>query len=147
MVRGVAATIGQEGEQNGFYRSLQNKIPSAQPFLTASARDFAFSALNQNFVVPGSCDVSGIALKVFEVLTLETPSVGLGEQTITLSFDGSKYNGNSYEDLAFVLVSGQNVPIVQDLKNVRKEGDKVTFDAEFLQQIDLLFGLTVWAFV
>lgn len=146
VVRGVAATIGQEGEQNGFYRSLQGKIPSAQPFLTASARDFAFSALNQNFVVPGSCDISGIPLKVFGVLNLETPNVGLGDQTISLSFDASGYSG-SYEDLAFVLISGQNVPIVQELKNVRKQGDKVVFDAEFLQQTDLLFGLTLGAVV
>ncbi|KEQ75043.1 hypothetical protein M436DRAFT_42251 [Aureobasidium namibiae CBS 147.97] len=148
VVRGVAATIGQEGEQNGFYRSLQGKIPSAQPFLTASARDFAFSALNQAFVVPGSCDISGIPLKVFGVLTLETPNVGLGDQTISLSFDASGYKGgNNYEDLEFVLISGQNVPIVQDLKNVKREGDKVTFDAEFLQQTDLLFGLTLGAVV
>ena len=151
VVRGVAATIGQEGEQNGFYRSLLGKIPSAQPFLTASARDFAFSALNQNFVVPGSCDISGIPLKVFGVLNLETPNVGLGDQTISLSFDASGYKGSSgssnYEDLAFVLISGQNVPIVQELKNVRKQGDKVVFDAEFLQQTDLLFGLTLGAVV
>ena len=151
VVRGVAATIGQEGEQNGFYRSLLGKIPSAQPFLTASARDFAFSALNQNFVVPGSCDISGIPLKVFGVLNLETPNVGLGDQTIGLSFDASDYKGDNsssnYEDLAFVLISGQNVPIVQELKNVRKQGDKVVFDAEFLQQTDLLFGLTLGAVV
>ena len=146
VVRGVAATIGQEGEQNGFYRSLQGKIPSAQPFLTASARDFAFSALNQNFVVPGSCDISGIPLKVFGVLNLETANVGLGDQTISLSFDISSYKG-SYDDLEFVLISGQNVPIVQDLKNVKKDGNKITFDADFLQQTDLLFGLTLGAVV
>jgi hypothetical protein len=147
VVRGVAATIGQEGEQNGFYRSLQQgKIPSAQPFLTASARDFAFSALNQNFVVQGSCDISSIPLKVFGVLTLETPNVGLGDQIVSLSFDASSYHGD-YTDLQFVLISGQNVPIVQDLKNVKKEGNKITFDAEFLQQTDLLFGLTIGAVV
>jgi hypothetical protein len=147
VVRGIAATIGQEGEQNGFYRSLQGKIPSAQPFLTASARDFAFSALNQQFVVKGSCDISGIPLKVFGALTLETANVGLGDQTISLSFDISNYHGNSYEDLEFVLISGQNAPIVQDLKNVKKQGNKITFDAEFLQQTDLLFGLTIGAVV
>jgi hypothetical protein len=146
VVRGIAATIGQEGEQNGFYRSLQQKVPSAQPFLTASARDFAFSALNQNFVVEESCDTSSIPLKVFGALTLETPNVELGDQTISLSFDISSYHGE-YTDLEFVLISGQNVPIVQELKNVRKEGGKVTFDAEFLQQTDLLFGLTLGAVV
>ncbi|KAH0371422.1 hypothetical protein KCU65_g1972, partial [Aureobasidium melanogenum] len=146
VVQAVASVIGQEGEQNGFYRSLFNKIPSAQPFLTASARDFAFSALNQNFVVPGSCDISGIDLKVFDVLTLETPNVELGDQTITLSFDISNYHGTS-EDLEFVLINGQNVPIVQELKNVKQDGKKVTFDADFLQQTDRLFGLTIGAVV
>ncbi|KAK6004392.1 hypothetical protein QM012_008254 [Aureobasidium pullulans] len=146
VVQAVASVIGQEGEQNGFYRSLQSKIPSAQPFLTASARDFAFSALNQNFVVPGSCDVSGIDLKIFDVLTLETPNIELGDQTITLSFDISNYHGTA-EDLEFVLINGQNVPIVQELKNVKHDGKMVTFDADFLQQTDLLFGLTIGAVV
>jgi hypothetical protein len=56
LTRGVASVIGQEGEQEGFYRLLRNKklIPSSQPFLTTSTRDFAFSAL-QGFAVPGSC--------------------------------------------------------------------------------------------
>ena len=51
----VASVVGQEGEQNGFYRILQNQnlIPSALPFLTTSTRDFAFSAL-QGFV-DGAC--------------------------------------------------------------------------------------------
>ncbi|KAG2163525.1 hypothetical protein JADG_003264 [Aureobasidium aubasidani] len=146
VVRGVAATIGQEGEQNGFYRAIQNKIPSAQPFLTASARDFAFSALNQNFVVEGSCDISSIPLKVFDVLTLNTPTIGLGDQTISLSFDIGGFHGSA-EDLQFVLISGQNVPIVQDLKNVKQDGKIVTFDADFLQQTNLLFGLTLGAVV
>ncbi|CAD0089994.1 unnamed protein product [Aureobasidium vineae] len=146
VVNGIVSVVGQEGEQNGFYRSLLNKIPSAQPFLTASARDFAFSALNQNFVVKGSCDISGIPLKVFEVLTLVTPNVELGDQVISLSFDISNYRGTA-EDLEFVLISGQNVPIVQELKNVKQEGKKVTFEAEFLQQTDLLFGLTIGAVV
>lgn len=52
-IRGFTASLGQEGEQNGFYRDLLGKLPSALPFLTASLRDFAFSALNQNFVVEG----------------------------------------------------------------------------------------------
>ncbi|KAI4717383.1 hypothetical protein E4T48_06402 [Aureobasidium sp. EXF-10727] len=146
VVNGIVSVVGQEGEQNGFYRSLLSKIPSAQPFLTASARDFAFSALNQNFVVEGSCDISGIPLKVFEVLTLETADVGLGDQVISLSFDISGYHGQP-QDLEFVLINGQNVPIVQELKNVRQQGNKVTFDAQFLQKTDLLFGLSVGAVV
>jgi hypothetical protein len=150
VVGGIASVVGQEGEQNGFYRSLLHKIPSAQPFLTASSRDFAFSALNQDFVVAGSCDISAIDLKVFGVLTLETADIKLGDQVISLSFDVSKSSGgggDEIDDFEFVLISGQNVPIVQELKNVRRQGDKVIFDVEFLQQTDLLFGLTVGAVV
>lgn len=56
LTRGIASVIGQEGEQEGFFRLARDKklIPSSQPFLTTSTRDFAFSAL-QGFVVPGSC--------------------------------------------------------------------------------------------
>lgn len=55
----IASVVGQEGEQEGFYRLLENKglIPNALPFLTRSTRDFAFSAINQDFVV-GQCDGS-----------------------------------------------------------------------------------------
>ena len=52
---GVASVVGQEGEQEGWYRLLQGKVPSELPFLTTSTREFAFNALNQNFIVPGSC--------------------------------------------------------------------------------------------
>jgi hypothetical protein len=52
-IRGFGSTLGQEGEQNGFYRDILGKLPSALPFLTASLRDFAYSALNQLFIVPG----------------------------------------------------------------------------------------------
>jgi hypothetical protein len=51
LIRGVASVIGQEGEQNGFFRFKADKIPSAVPFLTTSTREFAFSTLNQNFVL------------------------------------------------------------------------------------------------
>jgi hypothetical protein len=45
--RGIASVIGQEGEQEGIYRLLQNKhlITKTLTFLTTSTRDFAFSAL------------------------------------------------------------------------------------------------------
>ena len=49
MVHGIVSVVGQEGEQNGFYRSLLDKNPSALPFLTTSTCEFAFSALSQNF--------------------------------------------------------------------------------------------------
>lgn len=78
LIRGVGSVIGQEGEQNGFYRDILGKNPSALPFLTASARDFAFSAIVQNFVVPGSCSSSLDVLQrggltIFDILTVVNP--------------------------------------------------------------------------
>lgn len=78
LIRGVGSVIGQEGEQNGIYRDILGKNPSALPFLTASARDFAFSAIVQNFVVPGSCSSSLDILQrggltIFDLLTVVNP--------------------------------------------------------------------------
>jgi hypothetical protein len=107
LTRGIASVIGQEGEQEGFYRLLRNKklIPSAQPFLTTSTRDLAFSAL-QAFVIPGSCPNGKlpcstlaepshtnkppenlINLKIFGPLNLATKNVLPQDQTLTFTFD------------------------------------------------------------
>jgi hypothetical protein len=64
----VASVVGQEGQQEGFYRLLENKglIPNSLPFLTRSTRDFAFSAITQDFVV-GSCDGSKFLLTSYTI--------------------------------------------------------------------------------
>jgi hypothetical protein len=141
LIRGVASVIGQEGEQNGFYRQLQNKIPSALPFLTASTRDFAFSALNQNFIVPGSCpNFNTINLKVFGVLTIETRAGDIKPQpeTIDFSFQIPKSGldpawKSDCSGLELVYINQQNAPVVAQLKNVDVDtkAGKVTFSALF----------------
>jgi len=158
--RGVAAVIGQEGEQNGFYRLLQKKIPSSQPFLTTSTRDFAFSAL-QAFVVPGSCpNADLIDLKIFGVLNLETKVIEPKDQTLSFNFDiktllASKgvinseshtdYSKYDYSTLSLAYINQQNVPIVEKLQNIKVKGTVVSFDAFFPFEEDLLFGLTLAA--
>lgn len=87
LIRGVGSVIGQEGEQNGFYRDILGKNPSALPFLTASARDFAFSAIVQNFVVPGSCSSSLDILQrggltIFDILTVVNPPTAPTNQKV-----------------------------------------------------------------
>lgn len=142
-VRGVAASLGNEGEQNGFYRLLQGKKPSAQPFLSASARSLAFSAINQNFVVPGSCpDLDKINLSIFEPLTLVTDVIEAKDQYITYSFQQNHMH-SSTDGLKLVLINGQNKPIVSDVYNVMIHDGTVTFQAPFNQQQNLLFGLTI----
>ena len=78
----LAQALGQEGQQSGWFRSLQAKHPSAEPFLTSSTRDFAFSWL-QRFIVPGSCpDMEDIPLQIFPPLNVESKVVGTGPVTL-----------------------------------------------------------------
>jgi hypothetical protein len=139
LIRGIASVIGQEGEQNGFYRIFQNKIPSALPFLTSSTRDFAFSALNQNFIVPGSCpNFNTINLKVFGTLTVDTTDIKPQNQDIDFSFDIPK-TGLAPEwkpdcsGLELVFINQQNAPLVAKVKKVDVDlhGGKVKITADF----------------
>ncbi|RVX69020.1 hypothetical protein B0A52_08087 [Exophiala mesophila] len=148
LIRGVASVIGQEGEQDGYYRSLLGKVPSANAFLTASAREFAFNAINQNFVVPGSCpNANTINLPTYGVLTLETPATQITAQDTTLAFSipaeevWSQYpNG---QGLSLILINQQNVPINQTLAITGVSDDLVQFTANFPFEENSLFGLTI----
>jgi len=138
LIRGVASVIGQEGEQNGFYRELLDKIPSALPFLTTSTREFAFSALNQDFVVAGSCpNIGTIDLPIFEPLTIVTADIKAAEQDLQFSITatGKEYGyaqwGSDCSGLSLVYINQQNVPVVEALKNVKVSDYTITFDALF----------------
>lgn len=146
LARGVVGVVGQEGEQNGFYRELLGDIPSAAPFLTASTREFAFSALNQDFVVPGSCpNINTIDLPIFGTLTLETPSVAAQDQQLTFSFEAtneySKYS--SAQGLSLVYINQQNTPVVLPISGAKQSGSTVTFSENFPFTENLMFGLTI----
>ncbi|QDS70671.1 hypothetical protein FKW77_001237 [Venturia effusa] len=164
LTRGVASVIGQEGEQEGFFRLVRDKklIPSSQPFLTTSTRHFAFSAL-QGFVVPGSCpNANLINLKVFGPLNLATKTVLAQDQTLAFTFDvstlkaaglpsnsplsaGTALSGYNWNALSVQFINGQNTPISAPLKNVKVSGTVVTFDAFFPFTANLLDGLTIAA--
>ncbi|KAK5122446.1 hypothetical protein LTR85_004030 [Meristemomyces frigidus] len=169
LIRGVGSVIGQEGEQEGFYRFLLNKIPSALPFLTGSAVDFAFNAINQGFVVPGSCDASidllihpasGAPLKEFGVLTVLTSPNDITsnqdsevEFSIDVSSSGSSHGGHGdppsgYKQgmtLFLTYINQQNVPISFPLENEKFANGAVTFTAEFPGQSQEMNGLTIAA--
>jgi len=155
--RSVAAVIGQEGEQNGFYRILQEKIPSALPFLTTSIRDFAFTAL-QGFVVPGSCPNQNlINLKIYGNLNLLTKTIEPKDQNLQFSFDvkslaNAKLNNTSiytstydWTKASLVYINQQNTPVVEAAQNVKVDGTIVTFEAAFPYSASLLNGLTIAA--
>ncbi|TVY24000.1 hypothetical protein LHYA1_G006933 [Lachnellula hyalina] len=151
LIRGVGAVIGQEGEQNGFYRQFDKKnkkIPSALPFLTAGTRNFAFSALNQNFVVPGSCpNIQDITndknIAIFDALAVETDGGNLKPQTqnVKFSFVASeikpewKGTNSDWTGLSLVYINQQNAPISEKLLNVQatvgSNGITISFEASF----------------
>ncbi|KAK5132255.1 hypothetical protein LTR08_009243 [Meristemomyces frigidus] len=157
LIRGVGGVIGQEGEQNGFYRELLGKIPSALPFLTGSAVDFAFNAINQGFVVPGSCDAtlallltpaSGTPLKEFGILNVLTTNITSDtDSEIDFSFETKTSGGQSFakQGLYLTYINQQNVPFSVPLMKEQFQSDAVTFTASFPGQSQEMNGLTIAA--
>jgi hypothetical protein len=155
LIRGIVSVVGQEGEQNGFYRNLLGKIPSALPFLTTSTREFAFSALNQNFIVPGSCpNIGEINLPIFQTLTVDTQNIQPKSQTLQFSATIDSHQGDQkrgapassyYSSLSVVYINQQNLPVVEPITDVSIKGDVVTFSAQFPFDQFLMNGLTIAA--
>ncbi|KAI7472619.1 hypothetical protein KC351_g11562 [Hortaea werneckii] len=162
LIRGVGSVIGQEGEQNGFYREILGKVPSALPFLTGSARDFAFNAINQNFVVPGSCDdsldlllhpASGTPLKEFGVLNVLTDPADItsdedSELYFSFQTQTSKLQGHSFtvkQGMYLTYINQQNAPFSVPLMNEKYDANQVTFTASFPGQSREMNGLTIAA--
>jgi hypothetical protein len=169
LTRGVASVIGQEGQQTGFFRIVENKnkIPSEQPFLTTATRDFAFSALEQNVLV--NCPNDSILkakLKLFAPLGVTTPNIGPGDQTLSFSIDirtlaasnvgtpaGAGYSayGTTYDaaydwsKASIVYINSQNVPLVVQVQNTQVSGSVIKFQAHFPQATNLMNGLTIAA--
>ncbi|KAK8929641.1 hypothetical protein H634G_04017 [Metarhizium anisopliae BRIP 53293] len=138
-VQTVSSVIGQEGEQNGFYRVFLDKVPSESPFLTTVPAPFAWSAL-QAFVVPGSCPfpLSNINLPIFPALEVNggaIASVEPRDQTLSFSADvsGSKaakaYVGR--DNLFATYTTGQQLPISVAITNVEWSGSRISFKAPF----------------
>ncbi|RMD39211.1 hypothetical protein DV735_g5918, partial [Chaetothyriales sp. CBS 134920] len=141
--RGIASVVGQEGEQNGYFRSLLGKLPSSLPFLTASTREFAFSALNQNSVTPGSSPgSSSINLPVFGPLNILTQDIAAADQTLQFSFAPTS-NATSANGLSLVYINQQNDPLILALSNVTDTNKEITFSAAFPYSSHELNGLTI----
>ena len=145
----IGSVIGQEGEQNGYYRTILGKIPSALPFLTASTREFAFSALNQNFVVANSCPGEDIPLPVFEVLQITSPAP-IAAATQTLDFSFTVTDGKAAPPAggaSLVYINQQNTPVVEQMQNVQFKDGAVSFSAQFPYDQFEMNGLTIAAVV
>lgn len=152
--RGVASSLGQEGEQEGFYRILLSKKPSEKPFLTTNVLPFAFSAVQQ-FIVPGSClfPLDNIKLPIFPVLDVLTgtgeSAIDSRDQYLTFQTDltgveaaQKYYNGNG-DGLYITYFSGQLVPFSVPIQNVKWTGQTIKFDALLPYTENQMDGLSV----
>ena len=141
----VASIIGQEGEQSGGYRVFQGKVPSASPFLTASTGEFAFNAIAQTFIVPGSCDdvFKTIGIPILDTLAVtDTPTAN--NQTVTFTTSCTRTTEGK-DFLAYI--SGQNTPVVVPITDVQVNGDTATFSALLPFDEGFAHGLTIAALV
>jgi hypothetical protein len=145
LVRGVSSVVGNEAEQEGFYRLVQKKRVTSQAFLTTASRDFAFTAI-QSFAIPGSCpNINLIKLKTFKTLTVESSDIKAATQNIKFSVKTGEAQVYQASELKVVYLNGQNVPIVKGLEKVEIGTEKVTFEAAFPYDEFLMNGLTVVA--
>ncbi|KAF2120042.1 late sexual development protein [Lophiotrema nucula] len=147
IVRSVGSVIGQEGEQEGFFRLILKKNPSALPFLTTSVRDFAFTAI-QGFTIPGSCpNINTIPLQTFGALTVLTNPVEPKTQNLEFSISKSQLNSTKYDDFSVVYINQQNLPVVKAIQNPHWKHDTLVFEAGFPFDEFEMNGLTIAAVV
>ncbi|KAH9995342.1 sexual development protein [Xylariaceae sp. FL0662B] len=143
-VRAISSVIGQEGEQNGFYRLFLDRKPSQKPFLTTSTAAFAFSALQQ-FVVSCPFNISDINIPIFPPLTVLTTAEAK-DMTLAFSADLSSAGPiNQTESLFVTYLVGQQLPISVPISNAKWAGSVLTFDAFFPFAENIMFGLSIAA--
>lgn len=151
-VRLVSSVIGQEGEQNGYYRSLLSRIPSESPFLTTVPGAFAFSAL-QMFVVPDSCPfpLSNINLPILPAIMTNGGPIALlepGDQALSFTSDLSNseaakpYVGGDCGGLFLTYNTGQQVPFSVPVQNAQWNGAVLSFEATFPYEENVMHGFS-----
>jgi hypothetical protein len=146
-VRAVSSVIGQEGEQNGFYRSILKQKPSEKPFLTTNAAAFAFSALQQ-FVVSCPFDISQIPIPVFpalNVLTTAEPRDMYLSFSANLTGNAQIHDGSDFSNLTVTYLVGQQLPISEPIINPKFDSGVLTFDALLPFTENLMAGLSIAA--
>ncbi|KAH1611956.1 hypothetical protein KXX21_002969 [Aspergillus fumigatus] len=142
LTRIIASVVGYEGEQEGWFRVLQDKIPSEPPFLTISDLNFAFSAILNAFVVPGSCpNIHEIPLQRFHPLAILTPPEDR-TQIIRVAFRSGKH---MEQRLWMTYINQQNLPIVESMNIISSENRTVVAEILFPYDQFLMNGLTIAA--
>lgn len=142
LAREIASVIGNEGEQQGWFRAMQAKIPSALPFVTTSDLNYAFTAV-KGFTVPGSCpNIDQIPLRDFLSLEIQGKPEAKTDN-ITVTFTDSE--GQADHQLWLTYINQLNLPVVERLQVISKEEDIVTAQAIFPYDDHELNGLTIAA--
>lgn len=143
LVNLFGSVIAQEAEQNGFYRTVQKKLPSAAPFLTTEGPAFAFTFL-QGVILPGcpGVDVVSKSVPTFKALTVESKPVDKNE-TVKYSVEGTV----AADQNEIVYLSGQNLPLNVPITNVQCDGQGSTFEAKLPFEEGFAKGLTIAALV
>ena len=140
----IGSVLAQEGEQVGFFRYVQAKLPSAAPFLTGGNPNFAFTAI-QSFIVPNSCPLklSSIGLTTYGALNvLGTPRAN--SKQVQFSVAGKVDCSQN----AIVYISGQNLPATVPISEPEYKGGVAYFTAVFpFEQGGFADGLTIAALV
>lgn len=145
LIRLAAAIIGNEGQQEGWFRVFLDKYPSDTPLPTTSDVRLGFTAA-QKFVIPSSCpNLHEIDLKTFlplEIVTAPEPKT----QKIQISWTHAEVEPKE-EVLWLAYVNQLNVPAVVPLQVVACDGQKSTAVALWPYEEHSLNGLTLAAVV
>ncbi|KAL8735759.1 MAG: hypothetical protein Q9166_000622 [cf. Caloplaca sp. 2 TL-2023] len=151
----LGSILAQEGQQDGFFRYVQQKTASAAPFLTGGSASFAFNAL-QRLIVKDSCPkpLSTLNFPTFRPLWTIDPkpepswplwlTVKQAKNT-TLDLSALDFDNGGSGDYSVVYLSGQNLPVAVPILNYdRVRGSSYeTFQAEFPFEAGFANGLTI----
>ena len=144
----LGSILAQEAEQDGWFRALQRKTPSAAPWLTGGSGDFAFTAL-QEFIIPGSCPtpLSSIPLTTFKPLTVTTKPEAK-DMTLEFQVPYDAAETVTAQQNSLVYLSGRNLPLTVPIINPVQFGNLTVFSATFpFEQALFANGLTIAAVV
>ncbi|KAJ6110219.1 hypothetical protein N7486_002454 [Penicillium sp. IBT 16267x] len=152
LTQDITSVIGQEGEQEGWFRLLGGNIPSELPFLTNLVRDFAFNALNQSFIVPGSCpnlDTTAAlkSLHFMEPLTVVNTFDPRKSTAKVVDLSFSLPSAADSSDYTVAYINQQNVPFFLPYNVTGQHGDLLSVRAPFPYTDHELNGLTILAIV
>ncbi|KAB8766461.1 hypothetical protein FH972_026621 [Carpinus fangiana] len=142
------SVIAQEAEQNGVFRSVQRKIASSAPFKTTEGPTFAFSFL-KSFIAPGCpvVDLVGKYVPSYAPLTVAPKGAAPGASDNNGLYFSVPGKVTAAEHQIYY-ITGQNVPISDDLYEVVYSNRVTTFRAKFpFASGGFTKGLTIAALV